>query len=468
MGDTLNLATLARDSAKPSGDTSEPEVVEKHRVSLTVGCSINQPSGPIHLQETSHPDSDPESESKGSAEEDTPVGLRTRSRMQQQTSSETKPNEDHGSERQSESEIKVLLLQLIAQTKEQQSEMTALRLALKNGLEQLGTVVRELKGDIAQLQMQIKGTAQIFHDSDPRPLVKPFEPSGKENVGATQPTNLQKSELNLRLAGKQDVIQRTEASPVITAKAYKVNLKRIKQDSPSVHDADLSSTTESDEDAPCDTSNDSAASNSKLSSKKCQGHHPAKPSSRAGRWRQGGVQPTKSREDGFEPPRETAAVRMNADRMIEKALNQVPDAIHYSPKGKKTVVTLYAGNLDFKANRTDILETLRKHFKRRIQVHELTLANHHHGRSKGYGFITLSWAREAEVVPADICKLYSGMIQVKSRRLYFQELHDDVADSEHEKAYTIRNGLQRTCASGYCIGDGFFRTADGAYIVKWD
>ena len=253
MGDTLNLATLARDSAKPSGDTTEPEVVErKYRMSLTAGCSINQPSGRIQLQETSHPDSDSEFESKGSAEEDTPVGLRTRSRMQQQTSSETNPNDD-GPERQSESEIKNILLQLIAQTKEQQSEMNSLRLALTNGLEQLESVVFELKGDIAELQMQTKGTAQIFHDSDPRLLVKPFEPSGTENVGAT-PTNLHKSELNLRLAGKQDVIQRNEASPVIRPKAYKVNLKGVQQDSPSDINANLSSTTESDEDAPCNAS----------------------------------------------------------------------------------------------------------------------------------------------------------------------------------------------------------------------
>jgi hypothetical protein len=32
MGDTLNLAAQARDSAEPSGDTGEPEVVERrHR-----------------------------------------------------------------------------------------------------------------------------------------------------------------------------------------------------------------------------------------------------------------------------------------------------------------------------------------------------------------------------------------------------------------------------------------------------
>ncbi len=131
--------------------------------------------------------------------------------------------------------------------------------------------------------------------------------------------------------------------------------------------------------------------------------------------------------------------------MIDEALNQVPDAVHYNSKSEKTVLMLYAGNLDFKANCTDILESLRKHFKRRIQVNELTIINYH-GRSKGYGFIALSWAREAQVDPADLCKLYSGMIQVKSRRLYFQELRNDIADKEHEKAYTIRQGLQKYCA----------------------
>ena len=138
------------------------------------------------------------------------------------------------------------------------------------------------------------------------------------------------------------------------------------------------------------------------------------------------------------------------------------------------MVTLYGGiyarNLDFKANCTDILETLRKHLERRIQVNEMTIANHQ-GRSKGYGFVTLSWAREAEVDPGDICKLHSGMIQVKSRRLYFQELRDDVADKEHERAYTTRNGLdslERDCAGGYSLGDGIYQAAEGTYIVKWD
>ena len=48
-----------------------------------------------------------------------------------------------------------LLLQLIAQTKEQQKEMDAMRSDLKKGLEQQEASIQELKEDIAKLHMQI-------------------------------------------------------------------------------------------------------------------------------------------------------------------------------------------------------------------------------------------------------------------------------------------------------------------------
>ena len=69
--------------------------------------------------------------------------------------------------------------------------------------------------------------------------------------------------------------------------------------------------------------------------------------------------------------------------------------------------------------------------------------------------------------PADICKLYSGMIQVKSRILYLQELREDVADKDHEKAYTTRNGVQQDCAGRHHLGEGLYRLADGTYLMKW-
>ena len=422
---------------------------------------------------------------------------------------------------------------MITQTKEQHNEIIELRSALKNGLEQLETVLRESKGDIADLRTQIAGRVQKSI-SDPQPLVKPFTPRGKLNFGDTpvalrtrskrrpcqqdvtqdseasilQPTNLlesepdlrsadtqdvnqdseasslhsaklRESESNLRSADKQNVINETEALPVTagnpsTCKAYKAKTPR--KDTPSDHDAaesDLSSTIEPDEDILSEASSnlDSAESYRRLSRKKCQWHHPEKTTSRTGRWRQGGVQPTKSQEDEFEPPKESVPVRTMAEERIIEALNQVPDKIHYNTKSKKTVVTLYAGNLDFKANSKDTLRSVQKHFdgdfSGRIHMNELIIANHH-GRSKGYGFITMSWVREAEVDPADICKLYSGMIQVKSRRLYLQELREDKADKEHAKAYTTRNGVQQDCAGGHNLGNGLHRLADGAYLMKWD
>ena len=65
MGDTMDLATLARDSASPSGDSSERVMVEKNHQdadskiefsTARVCCtdqSARQYSDPIHLQETS-------------------------------------------------------------------------------------------------------------------------------------------------------------------------------------------------------------------------------------------------------------------------------------------------------------------------------------------------------------------------------------------------------------------------------
>ena len=73
MGDTLDLAT--KDPDTPSGDTSAPEKVERHRVSLTAWRLFKQPSDQDQLQESRHQDTDSKIESKESTKEDTPVGL---------------------------------------------------------------------------------------------------------------------------------------------------------------------------------------------------------------------------------------------------------------------------------------------------------------------------------------------------------------------------------------------------------
>jgi hypothetical protein len=159
MGVRLGLAT--RDLTTPSGDTQEPEVVEEHRVSMTARCySIRIPNS--RLQELHHLDSNSEQfGSKESIKEETPVGLRTRSMIQQQHPTAHKDVNENGPEGPIEPEIKELLLQLIAQNKEQQDEMKHLRLALKQGLEQQESIVRELKEDIAVFSMKSQEKKQL-------------------------------------------------------------------------------------------------------------------------------------------------------------------------------------------------------------------------------------------------------------------------------------------------------------------
>ena len=502
MGDTMDLATLARDSASPSGDSSERVMVGKSHQetdskiessTARVCCtdqSARQYSDPIHLQETST--AHVYCTDQSARLESLAKGVCTCAAVQMASLSQAQSNDP---EIPTESEIKDLLLKLITQTKEQQNDINTLRSALKNGLEQLlETVLRQFKGDIEELQKQVSKKEQKSI-IDPQQMVKPFTPRGKcdtpvglrtrskrrpcqqdaiqdSEASTLQMTKLRESEPNLRSADEQDVNKGTEALPVATGKtsnckAYKVKI--LRQDTPSDHDAAesyLSSTPESDEEEES-KSFDSADSNIRLSREKLPRHHPEKTKSRTGRWKQGGVQQTKSQKDKFEPPKESIPIRTKADHRIQEALNQVPDAIHYNHKSKKTVVTLYVGNLDFEANRTGILESLRKHIRNRIQVNELIIANRH-GRSKGYGFVTLSWVQEAKVDPADICKLFSGMIQVKSRRLYLQELREDVADKARERAYTTRNVVQQDSKGGHNLGDGLYCLADGTYLMKWD
>jgi hypothetical protein len=72
--------------------------------------------------------------------------------IQQQHPTAHKDVNENGLEGPTQPEIKEFLLQLIAQTKQQQDEMKHLRLALKQGLEQQESIVSELKEDIAAYQ----------------------------------------------------------------------------------------------------------------------------------------------------------------------------------------------------------------------------------------------------------------------------------------------------------------------------
>ena len=109
---------------------------------------------------------------------------------------------------------------------------------------------------------------------------------------------------------------------------------------------------------------------------------------------------------------------------LEAALNQVPDAVHFNPKGQRTTKTLYVGNLDYNSDSTPLHKALRQYFRKRIKVDEVIVPENN-GKSREYAFVTLSWAKAANVIPSDICDMYSGMIDVNSRYIYLRELRND-------------------------------------------
>jgi hypothetical protein len=127
------------------------------------------------------------------------------------------------------------------------------------------------------------------------------------------------------------------------------------------------------------------------------------------------------KRERYTVPKDSKEDRAKASARISKALDQVDPSVHLNPKGKRKTATLYVGNLDFNANKQDLRQALDRFFKR-IHVDKITIPRVD-GRSK-YGFIEISWAHRAPVKLADLCIKNSGMIQVKSRPIYFRELRN--------------------------------------------
>jgi hypothetical protein len=71
------------------------------------------------------------------------------------------------------------------------------------------------------------------------------------------------------------------------------------------------------------------------------------------------------------------------------------------------------------------MKALKTDFRKRIRL-DMTDPPESNGKSRGYGFVTLSWTEAANVNPSDICKVYSGMIDAKSRYIYLQELCKEI------------------------------------------
>lgn len=147
--------------------------------------------------------------------------------------------------------------------------------------------------------------------------------------------------------------------------------------------------------------------------------------------------------------------RREAYERIQKALNKVPDKVSWDFNGDRTICDLYVGNLDFNANRGDLLKSLRPYFGR-VHVENVSIPPGKGSRNRGYGFVALSWARDAAVDPADICSMLSGRIKVNSRRIYLCETQD----SNHSTSY----GSNDTSTASSAASDNAESKYDAANI----
>ncbi len=107
-------------------------------------------------------------------------------------------------------------------------------------------------------------------------------------------------------------------------------------------------------------------------------------------------------------PKAPKKVRDEGQESLTAALDQVPATIHFNQRGKRTTATLYVGNLEFKAFTKDLKDALDTKFDE-ISVEDFVIPRKD-GRSRGYAFVTLSWAKASNVDPSDICTFYTGML----------------------------------------------------------
>ncbi len=119
----------------------------------------------------------------------------------------------------------------------------------------------------------------------------------------------------------------------------------------------------------------------------------------------------------------------------------MPDTIHFDQQGKRTTTTLYVGNLEFKASTNDLKDALDEEFDE-TRVENVVIPRKD-GRSRGYAFVTLSWAQASKVDQSDICTFYSGKFYVKSRQIYLRELDskNDTASSDDSVSSEYINNM---------------------------
>ena len=134
-------------------------------------------------------------------------------------------------------------------------------------------------------------------------------------------------------------------------------------------------------------------------------------------------------------PKPSEKDKAEAYRRLDEAMLKVPDKVHFDKTGNRKSATLYMGNLEFNASDDDIWHALHKEFHK-VLVEDVTIPRIN-GKSKGYGFVKISWAHNAPISIKDTCIYRTGNVIINSRPVYFRELYDEVG-TEPQSMETVQ------------------------------
>jgi hypothetical protein len=389
--------------------------------------------------------------SKNTTQDESPIALRTRSKEQLQHPTEDMKQEVHIDKLQIENGLKELLNQLIIQSKKQQDEIKELNLTLaavleiqKNHQEKFDNIpIQSSISDQSDNQFMSRGQRNgNAHDDasnkhfDTTSLAS--RPKQQDTSDCSDKISDIESGIYMRAACEDTtksinkMLQRGTSDDITLAKAFMVNPNKNDHKDES---NDLDNSKDYGSASSSDVTQESAASDESLRTLNMSESISESSSIEDSRESD---QPSPRKRGGYIVPKEPKKIRDGAQARLLEALKQVPVADHRAASFQvdlRTYTTLYVGNLDYNSNayplQNALRKTLREDFKNKIRLDRIDLPENH-GKSKGYGFVTLSWHKAAKVKPSDICKMYSGMIDASARYVYFQMLRKGNSRVEKE------------------------------------
>ena len=393
MGTNGYLPARAADTSSSLKDTSDVTESPSRYINERIQqCPEKTPAG----QKSNQGFGSEGAKSKDTIKMDEPIARRTRRNLRIQHPS--KALKDKDALDKADTEVRELLLQLIAQNKEQRDQIKAMNLVLEKVLEQQASMINELHGNAAASQNDSQASNISIESME---LVKPFK---YPRVNFNDRANM----------------CRTRAMPTTDLDGSDVSSLN---DGVLFDNARVCMATHEPMDTSInlDGSGLLGSSSNFNASQETEALMDTSPSIVRSKRNSRSARQTKGR---YNVPKEPEKVRDKAQESLSEALDQVPDTIHFNRKGKRTKATLYVGNWEYKASKKELNDVLDAYLQR-IRVEEVVLPKKD-GRPSGFAFVTLSWAEASNVDPSDICKLYSGMIDVKSRPIYFRELYSKV------------------------------------------